>query len=464
MGCALIAFFKFGSLDFDNAMHRFVGDFFMKTVFRLTPVVAVCVSILTACGGGASTGQSSNTATSPAQVSGTISGLGSIIVNGVRYETIGASVVDADDGHSINTPLGMGMTVSIDPQSTNATTAAYIRIETGIQGLTAAIDVNAKTLTVAGLPVSTDASTFIVTTANVPASFTALANGQTAEVYGLPQSDGSFKATRIEIQSSSRNVELLGVVSHLNVSNQTFTLGSGNHQVTIAYSAVTPPAGLANGAVVSVHTADTVTSNRYAATSLHLRSSDVTNFAQYASSYRGTSGVDNETNELYGMVSEFTANTNSSGCRMQVQGVPVTLANANLCGALRNGDYVEAKGLLLNGALTAYRVEFKTAGEDRTIDGYQDDDHDSDHDGFKYHRQLTPSNAGNTGLGSYEVYGTLACTTGSACTLTVNGTRWIADLSTAYWEHGQVSSGFVEAKGYMGTGNTFKVIKIESKR
>jgi Domain of unknown function (DUF5666) len=450
-------------LDFDNAMHRFVGDFFMKTMFHLTPMVAVCASMLTACGGGGGTGLSSYTANNSAQVSGTISGLGSIVVNGIRYETIGASVVDADDGHSINSPLGMGMTVSIDPLSSNAITAAYIRIQSGIQGLTAAIDANAKTLTVAGLPVSTDASTFIVTANNVSTSFAALVNGQPVEVYGLPQSDGSFKATRIEIQSSSHNVELVGVVSNLNVSSQTFTLGSANNQATITYSAVTAPAGLANGAVVSVHTAGTATSTQYAATSLYLRSSDVTNFSQYANSYRGTSGVHNETNELYGMVSELTINPSSSGCSMQVQGVPVTLANANLCGALRNGDYVEVKGLLVNGALTAYRVEFKTAGEDRTIYGYQDDDHDSDHDGVKYHRQLTQSSAGNTSYSNYEVYGTLACTTSSACTLTVNGTSWIADLSSAYWEHGQVSSGFVEAKGYMSSGNTFKVIKIESK-
>jgi hypothetical protein len=38
-------------------------------------------------------------------------------------------------------------------------------------------------------------------------------------------------------------------------------------------------------------------------------------------------------------------------------------------------------------------------------------------------------------------------------------------LSTATWEHGTVvTSGMVEAKGYMTSGNVFKVIKIEDKR
>lgn len=36
-------------------------------------------------------------------------------------------------------------------------------------------------------------------------------------------------------------------------------------------------------------------------------------------------------------------------------------------------------------------------------------------------------------------------------------------MSTARWDHNQsIVSGYVETKGYL-TGNTFKVIKIESK-
>jgi hypothetical protein len=38
------------------------------------------------------------------------------------------------------------------------------------------------------------------------------------------------------------------------------------------------------------------------------------------------------------------------------------------------------------------------------------------------------------------------------------------DISTAIWEHGmQVTSGVVEAKGYMLSNNVFKAIKMESK-
>lgn len=438
----------------------------MKPIFRLIPLVAGCAAILGACGGGGGASSALTTVNPP--VAGTISGLGSVIVNGVRYETIGASVVDADDSHTISTPLGLGMTVSIDPLTSSATTAGTIYIQTGIKGSTSAVDSTAKTLNVAGLPVTTDSATFIVTSAGQAGSFADLTDNLNVEVYGLPQTDGTFKATRIEIKATAQSVQLVGTVSNLNTANNTFTLGSGSNTVSIAYSGATVPTGLANGSVVSVHTATTATSSQYTATSLYLRSTNVSTFTQYAANYGGTSGVYNEANELYGMVSNLTGTAPyTNGCSMQVQGVPTTLRSATLCASLLNGDYVEVKGLLTNGTLAAYRVEFKTAGSDRSLNGYADDENDSDGDSFKYRRQYNSTTSGSyyssDSRSSYEIYGTLSACTGGTCTLTSNGSVLTADVSTAYWEHGQVTSGFVEAKGYMTSPNTFKVIKIEAK-
>ena len=436
----------------------------MNPIFRLIPLLTGCLAILSACGGGG--GGSALTTVNP-PVAGTISGLGSVIVNGVRYETIGASVIDADDSHTISTPLGLGMTVSIDPLTSSATTAGTIYIQTGIKGGTSAVDTTAKTLNVAGLPVTTDSATFIVTSAGQAGSFADLADNLNVEVYGLPQTDGTFKATRVEIEATAQSVQLVGTVSNLNTANNTFTLGSGSNTVTIAYSGVTAPTGLVNGSVVSVHTATTATASQYTATSLYLRSTNVSTFTQYAANYGGTSGVRNEANELYGMVSNLTGTPPyTNGCSMQVQGVPTTLRSATLCASLQNGDYVEVKGLLTDGTLAAYRLEFKTAGGDRSLNGYSDDENDSDGDEFKYRRQYNMTSGSyysSDSRSSYEIYGTLSACSGSTCTLTSNGSVLTADVSTAYWEHGQVTSGFVEAKGYMTTANTFKVTKIEAK-
>ena len=81
---------------------------------KLLVLLMAAAGLLSACGGGG--GGNTVTPTAAALSSGTISGLGSIIVNGVRYETVGSQVLDADDGNTvITTPLRMGMTVAPMP-------------------------------------------------------------------------------------------------------------------------------------------------------------------------------------------------------------------------------------------------------------------------------------------------------------------------------------------------------------
>lgn len=443
-----------------------MSNFTMRSC--LLAAILTSTGLLTACGGGG--GSVVATPLSPSAVGGTISGLGSVILNGVRYETIGASVLDSDDSHTITSPLGLGMTISIEASATSATTASTIHVQSGLKGSTSAVDNTAKTLNVAGLPVTTDVTTFILKSDGINVgSFNDLLNGQQVDVYGVPQSDGTFKATRIEIETAALLVQLVGVVSNLDTSNKAFSLGVGGNLVTVSYATVTVPTGLANGSVVSVHTDTTASASNYSAASLYLRSTDVTTFNQYVTNYAGTTRISNEVNELYGMVSGLSLS--GSGCTLQVQGVPTSLTSQALCASLQNGDYVEVKGLFVNGTLTAHRMEFRTAGGDRSLTGYNDDSNDSDGDHLKYTRLLTSTSGSNTSssattesASSYEVYGTLSSCSAGACTLTVNGAALNADLSTATWEHGVVTTGFVEAKGYMTGANTFKVVKIESKR
>jgi len=432
----------------------------MKSMTRALPVAMICASLLAACGGGSGGGTPAATS-----IGGTISGLGSIVVNGVRYQTIGASVRDLDNSNNFNIPLALGMTVIVDPSAGSTTAASTIRVQSGIHGPAA---VSGSTLKVGGLPVSTDTSTFIVDASGAVTTLASL-NGTFVEAYGLPQADGTFKATRIEIESAPEPIQLVGVVSALNTTNKTFSLGSsGSGTVTVTYT--TQPGGLANGAVVSVRTGVTGTATSYTATNLYVRAADVTTYVQYASRYSGTTHNQSEANELYGMVSNKPATTTASGagCSFQVQGVTVSVSAAAtssaLCNAIQNGDYVEAKGVLANGVLTASRIEFKTA-IGRDLPSYRDD---VVADGLRYSRINTTDSANPL----YEIYGTLsACTNPiSSCTLTSNGSTYIADLSSATWEHGIVggNNNLVEAKGYTTltatSPATFKVTSIEIKQ
>lgn len=435
----------------------------MKLPLRVMPTAVLFSLVLSACGGG---GSSAPNISVPASVNGTISGLGSIIVNGVRYETIGASVLDADDRTSFSAQLGLGMTVVVDPSATSSTSASTILVQSGIRGTTSSTTRTGTTLNfnVAGLPVTADTSTLVVRSTGTIGVLADVADSLNVEIYGLPQADGTFKATRIEVETTPEAIRLVGVVSNLNTANQTFSMGTGSNTVAVAYSGLTAPTGLTNGAVVSVRTAVTTTSATYTATGLYVRATDAATFAQYATNYRGTTGVETEENELYGVVANWQQPTGpGTACTFQVQGIPVSVSSGTLCDAIKDGDYVEAKGLLSNGTLTAYRVEFKTS-DGRPLVGYHDDSSDSDHDDLKYTNIVSGTTAGT---GSYEVYGTLSsCTpvgTPTSCSLTVNGTTYTADLSTAVWEHGAVTSGLVEAKGYMTAPDAFKVTKIESK-
>lgn len=433
--------------------------------------VMASAGLLSGCGGGAGETLLMSQALS---VAGLISGLGSVVVNGVRYETIGATVLDADDHHNINAPLGLGMTISLEPNSTNPTAASIIHVQSGIKGLASAVDLVSKTLNVAGLPITTDSSTIVILANGAVGSLANVGNNS-VEVYGLPQTDGTFKATRIEIETSSSLVQLVGVISNLNTANATFNLGSGTQSVSINFNAASIPAGLANGAVVSIRTNAQSNENAYAATAVYVRSSNATVFNDYVNKYSGTTGIKNEANELYGMVTNLSSA--STGCTLQVQGIPTTLTSTTLCSALQNGDYVEVKGQLSNGSLAAYRVEFKTAGGERNLTGYQDDQNDDDHDNLKFSRITTTasssssessSSSGNSSAErstSYEIYGTLSNCVTTTCSLNTNGTNITIDLSTAIWEHGRViTSGLVEVKGYIAATNVFKVIKIEDKR
>lgn len=432
---------------------------------KLLALIMAAAGLLSACGGG---GGGSGAATKPNAVtlsSGTISGLGSIVVNGVRYETVGAQVVDADDGSkAITTPMRIGMTVSVEQNGTDAVTArpiaGRILVQSGIQGVASYAG---SSLTVAGMPVTTNLSTILLDSNGAVTSLAAL-NNQAVEVYGLPQADGSFIATLVEADTSLLHVQVVGTVQSIDTLAKTMVLGTTTSPITVNYANITPPTGLAAGAVVVVKAATRATSNTYAASSLQIRSATASTYVSYASNYSGTTRVPTERNELYGAVSDKAltySGATVTGCTLKIQGIQVQASSPLLCSSIANGTYVEAKGTLNNGVLTATRIEFE-GGQSQ---GYSDDWNDSDSDGL-HHRSLSSLNSPTElqASRSFEMYGALSCSAVQiGCTLTRGAITYTADMSTARWdEHPPITNGFVEAKGYL-TGNTFKVIKIESK-
>lgn len=432
-----------------------------KKIYQSTTAMAAVTIVLAACGGGSGSTPPAATPVASMAIAGTISGLGSVIVNGMRYETVGSSVLDSDDqNHPITTPLAIGMTVEIEQNGVDSTTqrpiAGKIHVRGGIKGIAS---VSNGALSVSGLPVTTDADTLVLAIDGTVTTLDKLQSA-TVEVYGLPQSDGSYQATRIEAKAQTGSTRLVGTVASVNSMGATLVLGTSAQPVTVSYAGLGAVQGLVAGAVVSIEVSGAPGS--YSATRLRVRSTSAQTYTSEVGKYIGTTRQANERNELYGVISD--KGTTTSGCSFKVQGVPVQAVSTTLCASIVNSDYVEAKGQIINGVLEATRIEFE--GQHKTED-YSDDSTDSDRDGLRY-KSLTPPASNNSATPanssrSFEIYGNLSCSAlNTACTLQSGTVSYTADLSSESWEHSPIVSGFVEAKGYL-SGSSFKVVKIESK-
>src|SRR6476620_2438638 len=117
--------------------------------------LAAAALLLAGCGGGGSAGPSSGVAPTYF-ATGHISGFGSIIVNGVRFDDSAATVLDDDGNRSSREALKLGMGVEIrgggisDDGKGPRAPASEIRHGAEILGPVSAIDTVAKSLLVLG--------------------------------------------------------------------------------------------------------------------------------------------------------------------------------------------------------------------------------------------------------------------------------------------------------------------------
>lgn len=136
------------------------------TQFRAWPAAVaglVVAAVLAACGGGGdATTPTTSGATEAALSSGSISAFGSVYVNGRRYTTGNARVIDDDTG-AVSTAsaaaLEVGMVVDVKPASTGSTDAAELHLHPLARGIVDASDSTAGTLTVMGQTVQLTAAT-----------------------------------------------------------------------------------------------------------------------------------------------------------------------------------------------------------------------------------------------------------------------------------------------------------------
>ena len=305
------------------------------------------VAELTGCGGGSDVAGLSSGGTG-SFTSGTISGLGSIIVNGIRYNDDNASVISRDDDN--NTAFGralrVGMVVSIHGSSvtaattTNGTaTATATKISCGSEWQGPVSNIGASSFDILGLTVDVLASTVFEGAAT---QLTGLTTSQFVEVHGyVDQTTGHLQATYVEVSTTQpAQYKLSGVVNNFSAVNRTFKLGTTTQASSqISWDSNTNvPGSWSDGVFVRVKMTPLLL-----ATQIRLLTSPL---AQLNAS-------DERDAEIHGFISAYQSNANFT-----VNGLSVDASNARIAGGtLALGVRVEIHGSISNGVLVATKVE-----------------------------------------------------------------------------------------------------------
>ena len=188
--------------------------------------------------------------------SGSITGFGSVFINGVEFETDNASI-SIDGSLSAETDLGVG-DVCVLQGSVNVDgvtgTATAITCTDELEGYV--LDVSALisgvgTMNVMGQTVTITTDT--VFDSDTKASIADLVVNDIVEVHGYPDGTGNILATRIETINAAEDIEVKGIIS--NLTGTTFELGS----LLVDYSSATEvDSNLADGLYVEVKTLTTL--------------------------------------------------------------------------------------------------------------------------------------------------------------------------------------------------------------
>lgn len=241
---------------------RQIGIITMKNQTRLKKTllaasIAASITMLGACSDSGSTQTGSNSTV------GVITGFGSIYVNGVEYETDSASV-NIDGVQNIETSLGIGDvvvlqgTVNADGVTGTATAVSCVDELEGyvldLSGLVAGVG----SINVMGQTVTINLDTVFEGDELALAAISDLSVNDIVEVSGFADGNGNILATRLETKNAAEDIELKGLISNLDATALTFTIGS----LTIDYSSASDlPANLDNNLYVEVKTETTLSGN-----------------------------------------------------------------------------------------------------------------------------------------------------------------------------------------------------------
>ena len=321
----------------------------MKTYLKRLVLAfgATTTALLVACGGG---GADSGSAPA-AQYEGTISGFGSVIVNGVRFDDTQASVTIDDETVSVGA-LKLGMRVALSgavAASGDSGAATSVIVETAARGPVASIDLAAKSFAIRGLTVQTDEQTVF----EGASALAALKVGDWVETHGTVDFQNKrVQATRVEVKPPEEVGRVVMFGKATNVSATTFMLGD----LTVNYAQASligfGGSPIAEGAVVRVRSNLAPVGNLLTAT--------------VVKAVKAPRLLDATPAAVEGRIQQFV-----SAADFLVSGTAVDASTAEfingVIGDLSEGKRVVVHGTLSNGKVIARKLRFYRPDQDGEV-------------------------------------------------------------------------------------------------
>ncbi len=342
--------------------------------FKLVTCLLFAAAALTGCGGGG--GSDSGAAPQSSFTTGPISGFGSVIVNGTRFDVSKASVIDDQGRRYREEDLKLGMVAEVqsgDIASDNTGQATEVRFGSAIIGPVDAINTSTRLLIVLGQTIDvSDTTVFGDTLPNGPFNIVA---GDVLEIYGmLDATTGHYAATRIEAKPDAAFYKLRGKVSSLDAGAGTFMIG----RESISFASLSRdrlPALSDNMEVIADLQLTQDRNGNWIADAIRSTTDRPAALATYSKV------------KLKGFVTSV-----DSQAYFSVDGIPVDASNAKVRPKKRSlfvGAYVKVEGAVSDGTIVAKKVHIKSRGGNRE----EEDDDDEEHEGFELHGAITQFDA-----------------------------------------------------------------------
>ncbi len=312
-------------------------------------VLSACVSlvaIIAACGGGSNSAGVGSGGTGAFNITayseGTITGFGSVIVNGSRYDDTLATVRD-EDGPRNRSDLKLGMVVAVEGKidNSNLASANDISFDSALLGPVSAVSGSSKTFNIIGQTVQVDDST--VFGPSLAQGFTSITAGDVLEVHGfLNAAANTLQATLIERKSNATKYKISGLIKGLQTSNRTLMIGNES----FSFSDL-DLGRLNNGNVVKLRLQPRTPAD-----------AAPWKISGYSLVVRST--LSQERGEVEGLITQINSPT-----QFIVSNILIDTSNASFPdgnAAVAVGNRIEAKGKLVNGILVAQEVKLEFSG------------------------------------------------------------------------------------------------------